>query len=190
MKQKKILRFQIFSIFFAAFLGTILHFTYEWSNENAFVAFFSAINESVWEHLKLLFFPMLITTIIGYFYIGKETLNFICAKTIGTIISLLFVLIFFYTYTSILGTHIPIIDISSFFIAIILGEFVAYKIIISNMLFEPKVCIIILFVLLLCFVVFTYITPKLELFKEPVSDNTKRNTIASISFYFSSKLIP
>lgn len=172
MKKKKILKFQIFSIIFSVILGTILHFTYEWSNENPIIASFSAINESVWEHLKLLFFPMLITTIIGYFYIGKETLNFICAKTIGIIISLLFVVIFFYTYTSILGTHIPIIDISNFFIAIILGEFISYKIIISNMIFNQKICIIVLFILLSCFVIFTYLTPPLQLFQE-VSNSSK-----------------
>ena len=41
---------------FAMILGSLLHFTYEWSNENSFVGSFSAINESTWEHLKLLFF--------------------------------------------------------------------------------------------------------------------------------------
>ena len=70
--KNKFLRFQIFSLFFTYVLGTILHFTYEWSNENSIVALFSAVNESTWEHLKLLFFPMLITIIIGYFYLKTE----------------------------------------------------------------------------------------------------------------------
>ena len=169
MRNKKILHFQIFSIIFTAILGSILHFAYEWSNGNLFVASFSAINESVWEHLKLLFFPMLITTIIGYLYIGKDSLNFICAKTIGIIVSLLFVVIFFYSYTSILGTHIPILDISSFFIAIILGEFVAYKIILSRIICNPKFSIIILSILLVCFIIFTYFQPNLKIFEDPVS---------------------
>jgi len=43
------------------------------------IASFSAVNESVWEHLKLLFFPMLLTTIIGYFYIGKNAKVWIIA---------------------------------------------------------------------------------------------------------------
>ncbi|MCI8518676.1 MAG: hypothetical protein HFJ51_00655, partial [Clostridia bacterium] len=71
MENKKIRSYQIFSVLFAFILGTLLHFTYKLSNNNMLVAAFSAINESVWEHLKLLFFPMLLTTIIGYFYIGK-----------------------------------------------------------------------------------------------------------------------
>lgn len=71
MNKRKIRNYQIVSIIFVCILGTLLHFTYELSGENQLVASFSAVNESVWEHLKLLFFPMLLSTIIGYVYIGK-----------------------------------------------------------------------------------------------------------------------
>lgn len=110
--------YQIISIIFTFILGTLLHFTYQLSGENQVVAIFSAINESVWEHLKLLYFPMLLTTIIGYFYIGKSIPNFLCAKTMEIIVSMLFTVVFFYTYTGILGKNIAVIDISSFFIAV------------------------------------------------------------------------
>ena len=128
-KNKTILIFQIASIIFSIILGTLLHFTYEWSGQNLLVASFSAINESTWEHLKLIFFPMLITTLIGCFYFGNTVLNFLCAKTIGILSSLLFTTSFFYTYTGILGTNIHILNIASFLIAIIIGEYVSYKII-------------------------------------------------------------
>ena len=64
MNSSKILKYQIFSAFFTIILGTLFHFTYEWSGNNAFVGTFSSVNESTWEHLKLTFFPMLITAII------------------------------------------------------------------------------------------------------------------------------
>lgn len=76
MEKKKILRFQIFSVIFTWILGTILHFLYEWSGDNKIIASFSAVNESTWEHLKLVFFPMLITTIIGFWIIGKDNKKF------------------------------------------------------------------------------------------------------------------
>ena len=44
--KNKLLKFQTFSVIFTWILGTILHFTYEWSNENIMFAAFSAINES------------------------------------------------------------------------------------------------------------------------------------------------
>jgi len=169
MKNKDLIfNFQIFSFIFASILGTLLHFTYEWSNNNQFIGFFSAVNESTWEHLKLIFFPMLITTIIGYFYLGKNVQNFLCAKTIGIIVSMLFTVIFFYTYSGILGTNIDVINILIFFIAIILGEYSAYKLILSDFKCNKKIAILILIILLFCFIILTYNPPQIGLFKEPI----------------------
>ena len=69
--------FQIFSTIFVMILGTLLHFTYEWFGENLFIASFSAVNESTWKHLKLLFFPMLITIIIGTNYAFLDISSFL-----------------------------------------------------------------------------------------------------------------
>lgn len=165
--KKLLLRFQIISVIFTLILGTILHFTYNWSNENSLVGAFSAVNESTWEHLKLLFFPMLLTTIIGYFYIGKNVPNFLCAKTIGINEAILFTIIFFYTYTGILGTNFDILNILTFVFAVFLGEYVSYKIILSYFSCNKKIAIIILILLLLSFIIFTYLPPKIGLFNSP-----------------------
>ncbi len=164
-------KYEIISAIFVCILGTLLHFTYEFSGENTLVASFSAVNESVWEHLKLLFFPMLLSTIIGYFYIGKNIPNFICSKTLGVIASMLFIIIFFYTYTGIIGKSIVFIDIASFFIAVILGEYLAYKLMISTFKCNNVVSIVVLTIILICFVLFTYYTPKIEIFRDPVTNN-------------------
>lgn len=169
--KKTILKMQVFNGIFVAILGTLLHFTYEWSNNNVLVGIFSAVNESTWEHLKLLFFPMLITTIIGYFYFAKGIQNFLCAKTIGIIVAILFTVTFFYTYSGVLGGFIDIINILSFFIAVILGEYVAYKIMISNFICKQKSAIVVLSILLLLFIIFTFISPKIGLFKDPITNN-------------------
>lgn len=169
MNKSKIRNYIIFSILFIFILGTILHFTYQWSDRNPFVGIFSAVNESTWEHLKLIFFPMLITTIIGYFYLGKDLNNFICAKTIGILSAMLFIVIFFYTYTGILGTNISIIDISLFYIATIVGEIISYRLISNNFKYNNKLAIITLILLLICFILFTFYPPNIGLFKDPIT---------------------
>ena len=169
MDKNKIRNYQIFSIIFTFIFGTLLHFTYKLSGENLVIASFSAINESVWEHLKLLYFPMLLTLIIGYFYIEKNVPNFLCSKTIGIIISMLFTIIFFYTYSGILGKNIAIIDISSFFIATILGEYVAYKLMSSTFKCNNKIALPVLILIGICFVIFTYYAPKLGIFQDPIT---------------------
>lgn len=170
MDKTKTKNYPILSIIFVCITGTLLHFTYEFFNENIFVAAFSAVNESVWEHLKLLFFPMSISTIVGYFYIGKNIPNFLCSRLLGIIASMLFIIIFFYTYTGIIGTNITFIDIVSFFIAVILGERLAYKLMISDFECNKKIAIIIQVVILICFIIFTYFTPNIGIFKDPVTN--------------------
>lgn len=170
MDKVKVRNYQIASSIFVSILGTLLHFTYKLLGENIFIASFSAVNESVWEHLKLLFFPMLLTTIIGCFYIAKYVPNFLCTKTIGIITSMLFIIIFFYTYTGIIGKSIVFIDIASFFVAVILGEYLAYRLMISNFKCNNIIAIIILTIILISFIVFTFFTPQIEIFKDPVTN--------------------
>lgn len=168
-KKMSIIKFQILSILFVSILGTLLHFIFNWSEQNQILGALSAVNESTWEHLKLIFYPMLLMTIIGISYFRNRYPIFLCAKTIGILISLLFTITFFYTYTGILGFNIDILNIVSFFIAIILGEYVTYKIINSNYSCNNKISIIILLILLISFILFTYITPKISLFKDPLT---------------------
>ena len=64
---KKIKILEICGFIFTTSLGTLLHFMYEWSGKNSLVALFSNVNESTWEHLKLLFYPAFIFAIIQSF---------------------------------------------------------------------------------------------------------------------------
>ena len=166
----KIKTWQVIVVILTLIAGTLLHFTYKWSGENKIVAIFSAINESTWEHLKLIFFPMLVSSIIGYFIIGKENSNYICSRTKGILVGMAFIIVFFYTYTGIIGKNIDFLNIISFFMAVFLGEFVSFKSIVSK---EKKcnitLAVYILVFFLMCFVIFTYITPKFGIFKDPLT---------------------
>lgn len=169
MKKNKLLKIQIIVAILAMIIGTILHFLYAWSGNNNIIASFSATNESVWEHLKLVFFPMLILGIIEYFFVKNITNNYIEAKTIGIFTAISFIVIFFYTYTGILGINFFLIDILTFIISIILGEWVSYKLLMvenqSNITTKILSAIILIF-LLLSFIIFTYNPPKVNLFRD------------------------
>lgn len=169
IKENKLLKVQIIVILFCLILGTLLHFIYEWSGENLFVGSFSAVNESVWEHLKLAFYPMLIAAIIEYFFVKNIANNYVEAKTIGIFTAISFIVVAFFTYSGIIGTSIIAIDILLFIISIILGEYVAYKLMKRNdesTVATTSLSIIILAFLLLCFVIFTYLPPEVNLFRD------------------------
>ena len=170
-KNKSFLIFEILSTIFISITGVLLHFAYEWSGNSTLVGLFSAVNESTWEHLKLIFFPMLITLIVGYFIFKNDFPNYICAKTIGIITSLLFTIIFFYTYTGVIGTNYDFINIATFFIAVIIGEYVTYKLTLNNFTCNRYFYTITLILLAFSFFIFTFNTPKIGLFKSP-TDNS------------------
>ena len=171
MDIQKIRKYQIFSVIFTFVFGTLLHFTYNWSGQNPIVGAFSSINESTWEHLKLLFFPMVLTIIIGYFYFDRSIPNLICSKTIGILVAIAFTIIFFYTYTGILGKDVAFISIISFFVAVVLGEFVSYLLIINKFKCDKIISIIVLSILFISFIIFTYKAPKIGLFKDSLTNS-------------------
>ena len=169
----KIKKFEIISTIFIIILGTLLHFTYNWSNNNSIVGLYSAINESTWEHLKLVYYPMLITTIIGNILYKQYIPNYICIKVKGIIISMLFIVISFYTYTGIIGTNYAIVNILLFIISIIISQLYTYKLINNNYKCNNKYSILILLLLFNCFIIFTFYPPHINLFKDPVTNTYK-----------------
>ena len=151
-------------------LGTLLHFTYEWSGEDKIVAIYSAVNESTWEHLKLVFYPMTIMAIIVAFVIKKQKNNYWPGQAIGILTAMTFITVFFYTYTGIIGENFAILDIASFIVAILLGEYVTYKIITSEKKYDmEKISIVLIIALFLSFLVYTYNPPKIQYFKDPIN---------------------
>ena len=166
----KIKTWQIITVIFSIILGIVLHFTYEWSSENIIVGLFSAVNESTWEHLKLIYFPWILMAIIGYFIIGKRTNNYWTAQAVGIITAIAFTIIFFYTYTGVIGTNFAWLNIATFIIAVMLGGFATYKILMSRKNFNAElISIIFLIILFFSFVLYTFNPPSIALFQDPIT---------------------
>ena len=68
MEKRSLALWQFGGYVFTSALGTLLHFLYDLTGESVAVSFFSAVNESTWEHMKIAFWPMFIFAIIQSFY--------------------------------------------------------------------------------------------------------------------------
>lgn len=153
-----------FTFIFISCLGVILHFTYNLSGNNYIVGLFSAVNESTWEHLKLLFFPVIILTIIQYF-ISKETIiNYLPTRTIGLLIGMFFIVISFYSLWGIIGKILGYLNIAIYFIGVILFIIFEKNLSIKSTPTKIKISIIVLFSLTILFFIFTYFAPNLGIF--------------------------
>lgn len=160
---------QVGGMTFSAILGTLLHFLYDWTNLS-FLMPISAINESTWEHMKLLFFPTFIYAIIQSVFFLREYPQFWRVKVIGISVGLILVPVLFYTYNGALGKSPDWFNILSFFIALGGGYFVEYllfKHTKKNSKFQV-ISIIWLFVIATLFIVFTFKPLNLPIFISPV----------------------
>lgn len=143
------------------------------SGHQPIVAVFSAVNESVWEHFKLAFWPAVAYAIFEHKFFKKSTNNFFSAKTVGIYLMLIVIAVLFYMYTAILGEDLLIMDILTFVIAIIVGQLSSYKLLVSKELPRKteKISFLVLIILGLAFVLFTFYPPHLSIFRDPVTGN-------------------
>jgi hypothetical protein len=151
------------------FFGTLLHFCYELSNDNILVALFSPVNESIWEHLKLLFFPSIFTLILANI-LNINDGNYLLVKLKGIIIGLLFIIVFYYTYTGILGFSITILDILSFYISCIISYIYTKKHYNKYATYNKFILYLIILLISIIFIIFTFIPIHINLFIDPVTN--------------------
>lgn len=151
--------------------GSLLHFVYVLTGKKRLVGLISPVNESTWEHLKLLFFPSLFFGIVEYFAVGKYIPNFIPAKVVGLIAGMCLIIVVFYTYTGILGRNWLPADILTFLLGVVFSSCISLRLI-SAGLFASKALpgsLLLLILLCACFFLFTISPPKIGLFRDPIS---------------------
>ncbi len=150
--------------------GTLLHFLYDWSNESLLTAPFSGVNESTWEHMKLLFFPLFVFALVQRRYF-KEFENFWCVKLAGITVGLLLIPVLFYTYNGAFGKSPDFVNIAIFFVCAALAFLLESKLFKRGSLpcKRPKISFIVLCLIGILFIVFTFATPKIPLFQDPLT---------------------
>ena len=151
-------------------LGTLLHFTYELSHHNKFVAIFSAVNESTWEHIKICMTPTILWSI---YEIAKYGFNgqFLFAKSICLLLIIILIPTLFYSYTLFTKKAILFIDVICFYITVISSQLIFRYIInlssISNIwIYLSFGLLIIEIVAYLCL---TFAPFKNFIFKDPIT---------------------
>ena len=150
--------------------GTLLHFLYDLSGGAMLVAPFSGVNESTWEHIKLLFWPMLAFAVVESFFF-KEHEGFWCIKARGILLGLSLIPNIFYTYNGVIGKSPDWVNIAIFFVSA-----AATYIYETRALYDkdtvcrsPHLSIALIYTLAALFVILTFSTPHLGIFKDPLS---------------------
>lgn len=151
-------------------LGTVLHFLYGWLGEAVWVAPFSGVNESTWEHMKLLFVPMLLFAAVQSFFFRDEAF-FWCVKLRSTLLGLVLIPVLFYTYNGVIGKSPDWLNIAIFFVSAALAYLYEVRLFRREDLScgAPRLALAALVGIALLFVLFTFLTPTLGIFMDPIS---------------------
>lgn len=163
-------RYTIIGILFVLSIGSLAHFLYDWSGNNSIVGLFTPVNESIWEHMKLLFFPMLLYSFIMILKFHRKYACITSALCSGILIGAVLIPLFYYAYTYLLGKNIFILDISTFILSIVIAFFLSYKLTRSYKLkFYKSLLCILVGILFICFFIFTYYPPDTTIFQDPTT---------------------
>ena len=169
MKQRSIL-WQAAGFALVTFVGTILHFLYDWTGGSILVAPFSGVNESTWEHMKLLFWPLFLFALVKWLFF-KDQENYWCVKLAEILLGLVLIPVLFYTYNGVFGESPDWINIAIFYITallVFLFEWWAFK----NDHLQckyPRLAFAAICLIGVLFVAFTFATPQIPLFQDPLT---------------------
>ena len=96
-------------------VGTLLQFLYDWTGENTLATVFSGVNESTWEHMKLLYFPLFLFAVVQHFFFRQP--GFWWVKLGGTFLGLVLIPVLFYTLSGVFGKTSAAVNIGIFFLS-------------------------------------------------------------------------
>jgi len=156
---------------FIILTGSLLHFVFDLTGRWPPIALIAAVNESVWEHLKLAFWPCFFFALISIPVIRDKTENFLIAKTAAMISMPVVIVVLFYAYVLIFKHHNLIYDIGIFIIAVILGQAISYRLLLKPRFAQSWqiISVILLLMATAAFTLLSYFPPRWPIFRESSS---------------------
>lgn len=150
--------------------GSLLHFVYSWSGENTFAGIFAPVNESVWEHLKMSFWPGLIWWLLGLNIPdrkgGPDTGKWIISASAAILLCPIIIISLYYTLLGAFKIDSIFADIAYMLLGIGAGQLLGYhyyKYGCRAKIHSVIIFLLIISLLFLAFVVFTFYPPHIPL---------------------------
>jgi len=166
---KSIPQWQTAGFLFTSVAGTLLHFFFDWTGGSFFSALFSAVNESIWEHMKLLYYPMMVFALVEYRSWGKQIPGFWRVKLAGILAGLLLIPALYYTYSGILGISADWFNITIFFLAAAVSFYLETRLFQKGSARPLPGGPALLLLISLLFTLATFHPPRIPFFRDPIT---------------------
>ena len=168
--KRRLLIWELAGFLWTGAVGTLLHFLYDWSGKSTWAAPVSPVNESVWEHMKLLFVPLFLFTLVQLCFMGRTESNLLAVRSVSALTGLALIPVLYYTYTGALGLHLLWADIVIFFLADLVLFWLDYRLLSRGRCFagwQQLLGAAALWALAFCFVWCTFRPPALPMWQSP-----------------------
>ncbi len=170
MKREKLFWSSVVGFFIVCLVGTLCHGIYPFTGGNRIIGMFVPVNESVWEHLKLLYFPFLLYTLGEYIFYGRKHPGFLFSRMLGVLSGMVLIPVVFFLYTSVFGRSFVPVDILLFFIAVLTAFVVSFYRIVRQKdggFHRLLAAILLIFGITALFIGMTFFPPDTALFRSP-----------------------
>lgn len=153
---------------FLFLIGACFHFLFELSNKLTIVGTISAVNESVWEHGKMILLPVICWWSI-YYAVNRNKYSININKwftglLIALVASLIISPVIFYFYTQAFGIQFLVIDIFILLLSFLVGQCLGLHFYRHAKGINAYISITIIVLIFISFVVFTFNPPHLPIF--------------------------
>lgn len=163
-------KLKILGVILAFITAFPLHFIYD-KFPSFITSIFFQVNESVWEHMKIIFGSILISGVIQKIIVIKKGLGYknICiSNVIAGLVSIPIFLIMFLPIYSIIGENLPV-TLIIMFITFIISQLITIRIINMKDLKQENMAIIYVIIIYIIFGILTYFPPENSLFLDPIT---------------------
>lgn len=155
-------------------IGTLFHFTYNLTGKLWVVGLISPVNESVWEHTKMVVLPIILWWSLYYLVKGKELKinkdKWFLGGLMSLITSIITIPMLFYFYTEAFGVELFWVDVLILLIAIIFGQIMGLHTYKYSRGINSKIVLIIFAVTVIAYMVLTFYPIEIPIFMD---GNTK-----------------
>lgn len=170
--RKKLKRWEIAGFLFTAAMGPLLHFAYQWSGYSSLVGAFAAVNESTWEHMKILFVPLFVFTMIEFLIFAESYTNFFAVKGVSALVALTSIPTLYYTINGAFGKTPDFVNIAIYYVAAIVFFLLSFFLLTNGYLrggWRQVAAFALFWLLAFSYVYFTYRPLPLPLFTDPTT---------------------
>ena len=169
---RRLRRWELAGFLVTGVLGPLLHFVYRWSGESPVAAAFAPVNESVWEHMKLLFFPLFLAALAELTVLTPRYRNLLAVKLVSIAAGVLLVPVLYYTYTGVWGRSCMAADIAVFYLCAAAAQLLSCRLLERGCLDgggKQVAGLFGLWAMAFAFIWFTAHPPALGIFQDPVT---------------------